>query len=91
MLTMILKMTGVTALYVLLTALIWLRLELQGRRRDLVSFALGAAAGASDEILQLFTHRGSQIQDVFIDACGAALGLCLVKAAAALRHRKGRV
>ncbi len=77
--------------FAVLTALIWLRLELQGKRRDLVSFALGAAVGASDEILQLFTHRGSQIKDVFIDACGVLLGLCLVKASAALRHRKGRV
>ena len=73
-----------------LTALIWLRLETKGRRRDLVSFGLGALAGVSDEVLQIFTHRGNELRDVFIDAFGALAGLCLVKAVSAHRSRKGR-
>lgn len=77
--------------FAVLGALIWLRLELPGRKRDLVGFALGAAVGVSDEVLQFFSHRGSQLKDVVIDACGVLLGLCAVKAAAALRRRKGRM
>ena len=76
--------------FAVLAALIWLRLETEGRRRDLASFALGALAGASDETLQLFTHRGNELKDVFIDACGVLLGVCAVKAVSALRSRKGR-
>ena len=72
--------------FAVLAALLWLRLELRGGKRDLVSFALGAAVGASDEILQIFSHRGSQLKDVFIDAGGVILGLLIVRGVSALRR-----
>lgn len=78
--------------FAVFTALLWLRLETGGRRRDLLAFAGGTAVGAVDELIQLFSHRGSQLKDVGIDAAGAALGvaLCLLGAWWLARRRSRR-
>ena len=70
------KMAHVTE-FLVLGALIFLRLESRGIRRALTAFACGAAAGGLDEILQIFSHRGSLFSDVLYDAAGAAAGVLL--------------
>ena len=74
--------------FALLGALLWIRLD-GTRRRGVRAFALGTAAAFVDETLQLFSHRGSQIRDVGIDACGVLLGLCAASILAlCLKNRK---
>lgn len=73
--------------YAVLAALIFLRLESGGRKRFFTAWGLGALTGAIDETLQIFSHRGSQVQDVLIDAAGALLGLCI---AALFVHWRGK-
>lgn len=79
------KMAHVTE-FAVLGALFRLRLE--GKHKPaLTAFCLGAAAGAVDETIQIFSHRGSQVQDVFIDSAGVLLGLGAVLLLARLRRR----
>ena len=80
------KMAHVTE-FAALGALLWLRLA-GAKRRGPRAFALGFAAAAADETLQLFSHRGSQLRDVLLDSCGVALGLLIVCAAARLRQKR---
>lgn len=61
--------------YAVFTALVFLRLESTGKKRFFAAWGLGALTGAIDETLQIFSHRGSQVQDVLIDSAGALLGL----------------
>ena len=77
--------------FAVLGALLALRLERAGKLRPLFAFGLGVLTGAIDETIQLFSHRGSQLSDVMIDALGAALGITLALALCALaRRRAGR-
>ena len=66
--------------FAVLSALIWLRLETSGKRRFAAAAGLSVFAGAVDETLQIFSHRGSQAMDVLIDSAGVLLGLILVTA-----------
>ena len=61
--------------YAVFAALVFLRLESTGKKRFFTAWGLGALTGAIDETLQIFSHRGSQVQDVAIDAAGALLGI----------------
>ena len=61
--------------YAVFTVLVFLRLESTGKKRFFTAWGLGALTGAIDETLQIFSHRGSQVQDVLIDSAGALLGL----------------
>ena len=60
--------------FAVLGALLILRLG-GGKDRFAAALALGIAAGAADETLQIFSNRGSQLRDVGIDAVGVLLGL----------------
>ena len=60
----------------------------KGARRDLWAFGTSMACAAADETIQLFSHRGSQLWDVFIDAGGALLGLMIAALVQAGRKRK---
>lgn len=81
------KIAHVTEFSVL-SALLWLRLEDRGRKRIPLTVLFGVAAAAADEIIQIFSHRGSQIQDVLIDSGGVLLGLGIALALSALRRKK---
>ncbi len=74
--------------FALLGALLWLRLESTGRKRVLTTFFLSAAAAGTDELIQFFFDRGSQIRDVAIDSGGAALGISLAVLISALRKKR---
>ena len=52
-----------------------------------LSALYAAGTAASDEALQLLSHRGAQLRDVLLDCAGAALGIFLV--AAVRRARRG--
>ena len=68
-----------------------LRIERKGVQRSGSVFLLGVITGAADETIQIFSHRGSMVRDVFIDAAGVLLGLGIVNAGAKLRAKnKGR-
>lgn len=73
--------------YAVFALLVFLRLESAGRKRFFTAWGLGALTGAIDETLQIFSHRGSQVRDVAIDAAGALLGVCI---AALLVHWHNR-
>lgn len=64
--------------YAALAVLLLLRLDGAVKRPYPLALSLGGAVGAIDETLQIFSHRGSQVRDVFIDLGGAVLGLLLV-------------
>ena len=57
---------------------------LQGSANSLFA---GLAVAVADETIQIFSHRGSQVRDVFIDAAGVLLGLGAVLLLARLRRR----
>ena len=84
------RKTAHVAEYAVLAALLWLRLEKKSWARAGLAVALGALAGAVDETLQIFSHRGSQLSDVGFDACGAALGVAVCVLAACLAARRRR-
>ena len=65
--------------FAVLSILLWSIYEQKGVRRGLWAFGTAAACAAADETIQLFSHRGSQILDVLIDAAGALLGLGIVR------------
>ena len=69
--------------FLVFTVLVWLRLESRGARRALTAILCGAAVGGIDEVLQIFSHRGSLFSDVLYDSAGAAAGVLL----AVLIHR----
>lgn len=48
----------------------------KSEKTALISFILTTLYGASDEIHQIFSNRGSQVRDVIIDARGAVWGIC---------------
>ena len=58
-----------------LSALLWSICEKKARHRGLWAFSTAVLCAAADETIQIFSHRGSQVRDVFIDAAGALLGL----------------
>ena len=55
------------------------------RRRALLAFPVCFAAAFLDETIQLFSDRGAQVQDVWIDLIGIAVGTAL---GWAIRRRK---
>ena len=60
-----------------LSALLWVRGAV-GAQRYLNGIFVGAAVALCDETVQLFTGRGSQVQDVWLDILGAVCGLLFV-------------
>lgn len=60
-----------------LSALLWVRGAF-GAQRYLNGIFVGAAVALCDETVQLFTGRGSQVQDVWLDILGAVCGLLFV-------------
>ena len=74
--------------FALLGALLWFRLEGAGWKRALTAFGLTAAAAGTDELIQLFFDRGSQLRDVFIDSGGAVLGISMAALFAARRKKR---
>ena len=60
------------------------------KRRDalLLAAAHGLFAALADETLQLFSGRGSQLQDVWLDFAGVSAGAVLALLAAAAMNRK---
>lgn len=44
----------------------------------LLAFTHGMFTALSDETIQIFSHRGPQISDVWLDTSGAAFGACAV-------------
>lgn len=71
-------------------AVLFLRLESGGKKRFFTAWGLAALTGAIDETIQIFSHRGSQVKDVVIDACGALLGLGVVLLVFWIRKRRER-
>ncbi len=65
------KAAHVTEFALLAAALVF---RMRGKRFYWLYGALGAAAAAADETIQLFSHRGSQLRDVGIDCIGVFLG-----------------
>lgn len=74
--------------FAVLAVLLRLRLDRTGKRGFFTTWGCAAAAGGIDETIQIFSQRGSQFTDVCIDACGALLGLLLLRLF--LRLRKGK-
>lgn len=62
-----------------LAMLLWWAFEQGSYRRGLRAFAVSAVCAAADEFIQIFSHRGSQVRDVFLDAAGALLGLGIIR------------
>ncbi|MCL2197389.1 MAG: VanZ family protein [Defluviitaleaceae bacterium] len=46
----------------------------------IISLILATLYGITDEIHQIFTNRGASVQDVFINALGAIIGLAIISA-----------
>ena len=69
-------------------ALVFFRLESRGKKRFFTAWGLAALTGAIDETVQIFSHRGSQVKDVVLDACGALLGLCAAALILCIKSRK---
>ena len=70
--------------FLVFAALLFFRLESRGLRRGLTAFLCGAAVGGIDELLQNFSHRACLFTDVLYDSSGAAAGVLLAAAVAAL-------
>lgn len=57
---------------------LWVRLRMHPTpRRVLYGMLLGLAVAVIDETIQIFSHRGSQVQDVILDFCGVIAGTLL--------------
>ena len=79
--------TEFTALGAVLTLLFgWGR----SLRWKLLSANFGLIAALLDETVQLFSHRGSQVQDVWLDFGGVVFGSLLALGAMLLLERRGR-
>lgn len=70
-----------------LSALLRLIFE-EKRRPGIRAFSAAVLCAAADETIQIFSHRGSQLRDVCIDAAGAALGLGLTRLIAAVKEKR---
>ena len=58
-----------------------------GGKPALSALCTAACCGAVDELIQIWSHRGSQVTDVLIDTLGAMLGLCLAWVYRRLREK----
>lgn len=62
------------------SVLLWL-LRKKNAQAYINALAFGSAVALCDETIQIFTKRGSQVQDVWLDiggvACGIAVVLCI--------------
>lgn len=74
--------------YAVFAALVFFRLESRGKKRFFTAWGLAALTGAIDETVQIFSHHGSQVKDVVLDACGALLGLAIVSLIFYMKSRK---
>ncbi len=71
--------------------LLWLKyfsvFRIRPRQVWVFPAALGFLYAISDEVHQIFSHRGARVTDVLIDFAGTLFGVCMVHAAAwMLRH-----
>ena len=71
--------------------LLWLKhfsvFRIRPRQVWVFPAALGLLYAISDEIHQIFSHRGARVTDVLIDFAGTLFGVCIVHVAAwMLRH-----
>lgn len=56
---------------------LFFRLQLSSARRGiLLAVSHGLFAALTDETIQIFSHRGPQIPDVWLDTSGAVFGAC---------------
>ena len=74
--------------FALFAALLWLRLAGAGKKQLPAAFFGSVAVAAIDETLQIFSHRGPSVEDVLIDACGAAMGVAAILALTAWRKKR---
>ena len=75
-----------------LSALLRSIFEEKRSRQWLWAFGTAVICAGIDETIQIFSHRGSQLRDVCIDAAGAALGLGITKLVVVIREKRtGRV
>ena len=63
---------------------------LRGKNTPFLAPFLSLLAAVSDEFIQSFTGRGSQVSDVLIDFSGALLGMLLVWIVLMIRRKKQR-
>lgn len=71
--------------------LLWLKhfsvFRIRPRQVWVFPAALGLLYAISDEVHQIFSHRGARVTDVLIDFAGTLFGVCMVHVAAwMLRH-----
>ena len=59
----------------------------QSWKRKLLACNLGLIAALLDETVQLFSHRGSQVQDIWLDFAGVVFGSLLALAYMCMRGR----
>lgn len=62
----------------ILTALLWLQICPRRKATVALAFAYVTAVAFTDEWIQRFTGRGSQLKDVGLDVLGAYIGIALV-------------
>jgi len=67
----------------------WLLALVVERRRILIAAAAGFGLSATIEVVQWFTGRISDIDDVILNGCGAVLGACVAVGILAMRSRVG--
>ncbi len=75
--SLLLRKTAHILEFTVFAFVLWFRLDGHGLRRGRTTLLLSIGVGAVDEILQIFSHRGSAVSDVLIDALGAAVGISL--------------
>ena len=73
-----------------LAVVLWLLREGSDKKRSGFTLGLAVLVGAIDETLQIFSHRGSQLRDVAIDAVGALLGIVVMLLVAYQRRKNGK-
>lgn len=54
----------------------------------ITALGCGVLIAAMDETIQIFSHRGAQVQDVLLDSTGVAVAVCLVYGVWMLLQRK---
>ena len=62
--------------------------RLKGRHALLLSLLIGFFAAFLDETIQIFSNRGSQVKDVWLDAAGVLFGVLLFALLRVLRRRR---